>query len=92
MDLDRAERDDAGRVRFSADFCLLRPSNLRRGNRRLLFEVLNRGRKLVPRHFNHAAPQPVPTAEIDPGDGFLMRHGWTIAWCGWQWTSSEARP
>ena len=28
---------------------------------------------------------PTPTEAIDPGDGFLMRHGWTVAWCGWQW-------
>jgi hypothetical protein len=47
--------------------------------------VLNRGRKLVPRMFNRAAPTAVPTAQIDPGDGFLLRHGWTLAWCGWQW-------
>jgi hypothetical protein len=47
--------------------------------------VLNRGRKLVPRHFNRAAATSVPTDEIDPGDGFLLRRGWSIAWCGWQW-------
>lgn len=85
VDLDKAARDAEGRVRFWADFCLLQPANPLRGNRRLLFEVLNRGRKLVPRHFNRADPQPVPTEAIYPGDGFLMRHGWTIAWCGWQW-------
>ena len=28
---------------------------------------------------------PSPCREIDPGDGFLMRHGWTVGWCGWQW-------
>ncbi|MCA1724400.1 MAG: hypothetical protein LC748_09185, partial [Thermomicrobia bacterium] len=85
VDLDRAARDDAGRVRFSADFCLVQPVDPAKANRRLLFEVLNRGRKLVPRMFNHAAPTPVPTEAIDPGDGFLLRHGWTLAWCGWQW-------
>ena len=34
---------------------------------------------------NRAAPTPVPTEQIDPGDGFLLRQGWTLAWCGWQW-------
>ena len=85
VDLDRAARDDAGRVPFQADFCLLQPADPERGNRRLLFEVLNRGRKNVPRHFNRAPAAAVPTEAIDPGDGFLMRHGWTVAWCGWQW-------
>ncbi|MCC6174953.1 MAG: hypothetical protein IT305_06585 [Chloroflexi bacterium] len=85
VDLDKAERDAEGRVRFLADFCILQPSDAARGNGRLLFEVLNRGRKNVPRHFNCAPAQAIPSAEIDPGDGFLMRRGWTMAWCGWQW-------
>ncbi len=85
VDLDTAVRDDAGQVPFAADFCLLQPVDPAKANRRLLFEVLNRGRKLVPRMFNHAAPTTAPTEAIDPGDGFLLRRGWTLAWCGWQW-------
>lgn len=85
IDLEKAERDAAGRVHFWADFCLLQPIQPGRANRRLLFEVLNRGRKLVPRHFNHAPAEPVASERIHPGDGFLMRHGWTMVWCGWQW-------
>ena len=84
VDLDKAERDAQGRVHFRADFCLLQPVDPARGRRRLLLEVLNRGRKLAPRMINHAAVAP-PSAVIDPGDGFLLRHGWTMAWCGWQW-------
>src|SRR5687767_1998131 len=26
-----------------------------------------------------------PTNNANPGDGFLMRRGWTVAWCGWEW-------
>lgn len=85
VDLDTAARDDAGQVRFSADFCLLQPVDAAKANGRLLFEVVNRGRKLLPRMFNHAAPTAVPTEAIEPGDGFLLRQGWTLAWCGWQW-------
>jgi len=85
VDLDKAARDDAGRVSFAADFCLLQPMDATKANGRLLFEVLNRGRKLVPRMFNHAAPTAVPTEAIEPGDGFLLRQGWMLAWCGWQW-------
>ncbi len=85
VDLALATRDAAGMVAFSADFCLLQPVEAARGNRRLLFDVVNRGRKVAPRQFNRTAPEAVPTANIDPGDGFLFRHGWTLAWCGWQW-------
>ncbi len=85
VDLDRAARDATGRVQFAADFCLLQPTDAARGNGRLLFEVLNRGRKLAPRMLNDAPSEDLPTAAIDPGDGFLLRRGWTMAWCGWQW-------
>src|SRR5262249_10057860 len=85
VDLDRAPRDPEGRVHFSGDFCLLQPADPGRGNRRLLVEVPNRGRKLVPRQFNRATSEPVPPERIDPGDGFLMRRGWSVAWIGWQW-------
>ena len=87
VDLDRAARDENGRVRFSSDFVLLQPKDKDRANRRLLFYVVNRGQRVgVP--FNRVPARDTrlpPTDEIDPGDGFLMRHGWTVAMCGWQW-------
>ena len=87
VDLDKAPRDAHGRVRFWADFLLLQPSDARRANRRLLYYVVNRGLRVgVP--FNRFAPRlPTlpPTDEIDVGDGFLMKRGWTVAMCGWQW-------
>jgi Alpha/beta hydrolase domain len=97
VDLDKAERvhracPDAGReggtesrVHFAADFSILQPTDPSRGSRRLLFEVVNRGRRNVSRHLNRAPAPAVLTDAIDPGDGFMMRHGWTVAWCGWQW-------
>jgi hypothetical protein len=86
VDLDKAPRDASGRVRFWADFVLLQPADAADGNRRLLHYVVNRGQPLLP--FNRPAPRvPTlpPTDEIDPGDGFLMQRGWTVAMCGWQW-------
>jgi hypothetical protein len=85
VDLDWAERAGDGKVHFWADFCMLQPADPSRGNGRLLFEVVNRGRKNAMKHFNRAPAPAVPVPEIRPGDGFLMRHGWTAAWCGWQW-------
>jgi hypothetical protein len=85
VDLARSPVDAGGRVRFKADFCLLQPLDPGRGNGRLLLDVPNRGRRGTVRPFNRVPPEPIPTEEIAPGDGFLMRHGWTVAWCGWQW-------
>ncbi len=83
VDLDKAARDDVDRVHFAADFCILQPVDAARGSRRLLFEVTNRGRRNALRQFNRAPLGPPDV--LDPGDGFLMRHGWTVGWCGWQW-------
>lgn len=88
-DLDRAERrpEQGGggeEVRFSADFRVLRPLEAS-GPTNLLFTVANRGRfQAVP--FSLGIPWFDPDqASVEPGDGFLLRHGWTLAWCGWQW-------
>jgi Alpha/beta hydrolase domain len=88
-DLDRAERrpaqsGDGEEVRFSADFRVLYPLEAA-GPTNLLFNVPNRGRfSSVP--FSLDTPWFDPTrTTIEPGDGFLLRHGWTVAWCGWQW-------
>ncbi len=85
VDVDKAPRDAAGLVRFRADFCLLQPIDPERGNRRLLLEVPNRGRKLLPQQINHAPPDAAPTERVPPGDGWLFRHGYTVGWVGWQW-------
>ena len=83
-DLDLAPRDGYAHVRFAADVRILTPEDPRRGNRRLLFEVVNRGNRLALATFNRV-PRPIdPGAPLDCGDGFLMRHGYTVAWCGWQ--------
>ena len=75
---------ERGRVEFQSDFYLLRPVDPSRGNRRLLLDIPNRGRKVALGMFNSAVRVPDPTAAEDFGNGFLMRHGWTVAWVGWQ--------
>ena len=83
-DLDRAPRNAAGHVEFAADFALLRPVDPARGNGALLLDVPNRGRKIALAMFNSAVRAADPAMPEDFGNGFLMRHGWTVAWVGWQ--------
>jgi alpha/beta hydrolase family protein len=83
-DIDLAARGGDGLVHFSTDFRILTPEDPRRGNHRLLFDVPNRGNRLALATFNRV-PRPInPGAPIDAGDGFLMRRGYTVVWCGWQ--------
>lgn len=83
-DFDRAPRNGAGLVECAADFYLLRPRDGARGNGALLLDVPNRGRKLALAMFNSTPRAADPTMEEDFGNGFLMRHGYTVAWVGWQ--------
>ena len=82
-DLDLAPRNSAGLVEFSSDFAMLQPVNIDRGNRRILFDVVNRGRKTA--LTLNSVPTPTdPTAPLEAGNGYLMRRGYTVVWAGWQ--------
>ncbi len=83
-DIGLAPTDSEGRVRFSSHFALLMPAEPGRGNRRLFFDVCNRGNRTVFNNFNSAGPVEDPAAPLAPGNGFLLRHGYTVVWCGWQ--------
>ncbi|MBI3067475.1 MAG: hypothetical protein HYY79_00835 [Betaproteobacteria bacterium] len=83
LDLKLAPRGADGRVHYTADWRLLRPVKPQRGNHRLLFEIPNRGVRLALRKLNNARDV-APNDPLDPGNGFLMRQGYTVAWCGWQ--------
>jgi hypothetical protein len=62
----------------------LKPADARKGNGRLLLDVPNRGRKVALGMFNSTHRVPDPKTPEDFGNGFLMRHGYTVAWIGWQ--------
>jgi hypothetical protein len=82
-DLDRAPRDERGRVHASADFYLLKPKDAARGNHVLLLDIANRGSRIALRTLdrrNDAADG--DDAEL--GDAFVLRQGFTVLWVGWQ--------
>ncbi len=89
-DIDLAERERDGLVHFAADIRILAPTDQARGNHRLLFDVPNRGNRLALGAFN-GVPRPInPAGPTDAGNGFLMRLGYTVVWCGWQHDVPEA--
>ena len=83
-DIELAQRDSDGKVRFSADFAMLQPVDPDRGRHRIFFDVVNRGRKTVLAGFNSVTGGQDPSSPLEPGNGHLMRHGYTVVWCGWQ--------
>jgi len=84
VDLDKAPRNDQGLVEFSADICILKPLDPRKGNRRLFFGYGNRGNKRELQFFNDSPASNSPTSVEDAGNGFLMRRGYTVVWGAWQ--------
>ncbi len=86
VDLELAERDADGKVRFQGDLTLLAPKDRADASGRLLGWVTNRGRNaLLPFSVPPPGFMPRLSPDIEPGNGFLLRRGWTIALLGWQW-------
>ena len=86
QDIDLAPRDERGLVAYDTDVEILRPADPARGDRVLLFNVLNRGNKGALALFNADVPPGVGVTNRleSAGDGFLQRQGTTLVWFGWQ--------
>lgn len=82
-DLQLAPRNERGRVECWTDFFLLKPVDARRGNRRILYDVNNRGNMLALWTFNDAERTNAPETLAHAGNGFLLRHGYSVLSCGW---------
>ena len=84
VNLGKAPRNRRGRVEYSSNFCILKPVDMARGNGKIFFDAPNRGGKRIVAFLNDAPQSDDPSSLKDAGNGFLMRQGYTIVWCGWQ--------
>lgn len=83
-DVGLAPRDRNGKVDFSADFYILRPRDPAKGNGTALVQISNRGGKSLLSDFDFAKPSRDPRTPAEFGDRFLLDHGFTIVWIGWE--------
>lgn len=91
VDLKRAPRDAKGRVAFESEFVMLRPVQARSST--LLYDVNNRGHIAILGQVNGRVPaHNDPTTAEDAGDGFLMRHGFTLLFSAWTWDVAPPAP
>jgi Alpha/beta hydrolase domain len=81
VDLSNAVNLKNGQVAFSSDFVAIRPKDLSKGNGALLLEIPNRGSAFIVGLVDGGLQDVVS----DPGDGWLLRRGFTIVSLGWQW-------
>ncbi len=84
VNLRRAPRNNRRGVEYWSDFCILKPADMARGNGKMFFDAPNRGGKRIVAFLNDAPQGNDPSTLDDAGNGFLMRQGYTIVWCGWQ--------
>src|SRR5215831_17017799 len=77
QDVARAPRNPRGMVEYSMNISILKPVDQSRGNHTLLYDVVNRGNKVV-------TGLNIGGSATAPGDGFLERQGYTIVWSGWE--------
>jgi hypothetical protein len=82
-DLALAPRNAEGRVEAVAEVVILRPAEPLRGNGTLLVEMPNRGRELAGQLYNDGEANGLMLGR-SPGNGFLLRQGYTLVWVGWQ--------
>lgn len=91
VDLTRAPRDARGRVLFSSEFVLLRPSGGQPSS--LIYDVNNRGGIAMLGQINGRSPaNNDPATAADAGDGFLMRHGFSMLFSAWTWDVAPPAP
>jgi len=85
VDLDAAPKDAHGLVEFSTPFLIIKPTDMSKGNGKILYGVNNRGTDIEFSRFNFGAGfSNRPITAADAGDGFLERQGYTYVDAGWE--------
>jgi hypothetical protein len=82
-DLEFAPRNADGLVEFKAVLDIVKPVDLSKGNRKLLFDFSNRGGRGAFTRLNDGGG-PDLSKESYAGNGFLNRQGYTVVTAGWQ--------
>jgi Alpha/beta hydrolase domain len=78
QDIEHAPRNAGGKVEYAMTFSLLKPVDLSKSNHTLIYDVVNRGNKVISGTLN------VGGSATAAGDGFLENHGFILVWSGWQ--------
>ena len=81
VNLDRAPRNERGLVEFSAPFFIIKPVDMERGNRKLLYGINNRGNPIELGF--QTFPPLAPGADPDTADGLIFRLGYSFVDAGW---------
>lgn len=90
VDIKNAPKNARGMVEYDTNVTIIKPIALANGNRRIWFEVNNRGN--IPAYESMLEAQVDsndPASAADAGNGFLMEKGYTILEAGWDQSAPE---
>src|SRR5260370_542647 len=87
IDVGLAPKNPNGTVTYSTDFQILRPLDRTRGNKRLIYEITNRGRTNVLGTLNDSKTENDVESSGDAGNGLLMRQGYVVLESGWDFSA-----
>ncbi len=82
--LDKAAKNERGRVPYSAKIVLIMPAAPRNGNGALLVDVPNRGRAYAEALYNSPHEAPFMSGTFEQGTGFLQDNGFSVAEVYWE--------
>ncbi|PJG48373.1 hypothetical protein CAF53_09055 [Sphingobium sp. LB126] len=83
-DLGLVPPDADGKVRFSANFEVVRPADPAKRNGRAWLDLPNRGGARVLRNTNREVPSGVALGQDATLDGWILQQGYALIACGWQ--------
>jgi hypothetical protein len=86
-DIQLAPKNANGNVEYQHNFYILKPLDLNKGNRKMMYEPPNRGGKTYQTLNNTPSGGNDPAALTDPAvlkDSFLWTRGYTTVWSGWE--------
>jgi alpha/beta hydrolase family protein len=85
VDIEHGPKNANGTVSFTADFQIIRPTNLANSAHRVLYDLPNRGSPGALGLLNGSSPinTAIPPGSGAAGNGFLMKMGWTVVEVGW---------
>jgi alpha/beta hydrolase family protein len=87
VDIGLAPKNPNGMVTYSTDFQILRPADRTKGNKRLVYELTNRGRTALLQTLNDSRTGNDTESAGDAGNGFLMRQGYVVLESGWDFSA-----
>jgi len=89
VNVNNAPLNAKGHVEYNVEIAILKPVDTAKGNGRLLYDVVNRGKNTALNHLNDSGDT---FTASDTGNGFLMNRGYTVVWSGWQADIPSASP